>query len=64
MEQRRVGQDTQAGLVKGDIILKIGELDIKDIYGYMDALSKFEPGSTSTIQIKRGDQTLDLKVNF
>jgi hypothetical protein len=53
-----------AGLVKGDIILKIGELDIKDIYGYMDALSKFEPGSASVIQIKRGEEILDLKVTF
>jgi hypothetical protein len=53
-----------AGLIKGDVILKIGELEIKDIYAYMEALSKFESGSASIIQIKRGGEILQLPVNF
>jgi membrane-associated protease RseP (regulator of RpoE activity) len=54
----------KAGLKQGDIILKMGKYEINDIYGYMDALGKFNPGEKTDIEIKRGDQKLKLDVTF
>jgi acetylornithine deacetylase/succinyl-diaminopimelate desuccinylase-like protein len=54
----------QAGLNEGDVIVRIGETTVDDIYAYMDALSQFEPGDTTTIAVKRGDQTLEKEVQF
>jgi C-terminal processing protease CtpA/Prc len=48
-----------AGLQKGDIITRMGELSIDDIYAYMNALSKFKQGEEIEIEILReGIQTV------
>jgi aminopeptidase YwaD len=54
----------KAGLQPGDIILKLGDVNIKDIYDYMESLNKFKPGDKSIIVIKRGDQELSLPVQL
>lgn len=54
----------KAGLEKGDILLKIGDTDIKDIYGYMEGLSKFNEGDKAKVLIKRGEETLEKEVVF
>ncbi|MBL7815716.1 MAG: M20/M25/M40 family metallo-hydrolase [Saprospiraceae bacterium] len=54
----------KAGLKAGDIILKIGDLDIKDVYAYMDALSKFKKGETTKVVIQRGSENLTLDITF
>lgn len=54
----------KAGIVTGDIITRIGDLEIKDIETYMDALGKFEKGQTVPILIQRGSQQLTLSVTF
>ena len=38
----------KAGIQTGDIITQIGELPIKDIQGYMEALGKFEKRADCT----------------
>ncbi len=59
------GGAQQAGLKAGDRITKIGGHEIKDIYGYMDALRDFKPddvvdivyvrdGAETTAQVKLG----------
>jgi hypothetical protein len=53
-----------AGIKQGDIIVKLGEVDITDIYKYMEALGKFQKGATTNATFKRGDQTLTLPVTF
>lgn len=53
-----------AGIKAGDIITKIGDHEIKDIYGYMDALGKFEKGQTVPVNVKRGTETLTVSVTF
>lgn len=52
----------KAGLKAGDIIKKIGDFEIKDVYGYMAALGKFEKGQTVKVEIVRDNnaQTIDL----
>lgn len=52
----------KAGLVKGDIITKLGDYEINDIYEYMDALSKFEKGQSCDMQVTREGKTLVLRV--
>ncbi|MEM9885106.1 MAG: M20/M25/M40 family metallo-hydrolase [Bacteroidota bacterium] len=54
----------KAGLEDGDIIIKIGLTDVKDIYDYMEGLSKFEKGDATTVVIKRGEEILEKKVVF
>lgn len=53
-----------AGLLKGDIILKLGDFQISSMQDYMRALGKFTKGQTTTIKIKRGDKELDLPLTF
>ncbi len=53
-----------AGLQKGDIVVKLGDSTITDMMSYMRALSVFEKGDEAAITVKRGDQTIDTKVNF
>ncbi len=46
-----------AGMAKGDIILRIGEKKIKDIYAYMEALGHFHKGDkTSLIALRDGKE--------
>jgi Peptidase family M28/PDZ domain len=54
----------KAGIVTGDIILKIAEYDIKDVYGYMAALGKFEKGQKVKVTIKRKEETLEVDLTF
>lgn len=54
----------KAGLEDGDIILKIGETSVKDIYGYMEALGNYEQGQKATVLVKRGEQKLSKEVIF
>jgi Zn-dependent M28 family amino/carboxypeptidase len=53
-----------AGLLKGDIVIKIGEYEVKDMMGYMKALSKFEKGNTTTINVNREGDTMTKKIIF
>ncbi len=42
----------KAGLLNGDIIIQIGDLEIKNIYDYMDGLGLFKKGDTTTVVVK------------
>ena len=53
-----------AGLLKGDIVIKIGEYDVKNMMGYMKALSKFEKGNTTTVSINRKGDKIIKKITF
>lgn len=50
--------DFNAGLIKGDIVKKLGDIEIIDMMSYMQALSKFEKGQTITVTIERDGKTL------
>ncbi|MBK9109656.1 MAG: M20/M25/M40 family metallo-hydrolase [Saprospiraceae bacterium] len=54
----------KAGLMGGDIIIKIGSFDIKDVYQYMEALSKFEKGQSADVTVKRKEEVLVKQVVF
>ena len=54
----------KAGLIKGDIVLKMGEYNVEDMMGYMKALSKFKPGDSTAVVVKRDNDTIKRKVTF
>ena len=54
----------KSGMKDGDIVLKIKDTDITDIYKYMEALSTIEPGSTVKVIIKRNNDEVSLDVTF
>lgn len=54
----------KAGMLKGDVIVKIGDLEVKDIYDYMEGLSKFAKGDKTLVVVKRGDKEMKMKVEF
>lgn len=54
----------KAGLAAGDVILQMGDIVVKDIQNYMDALSKFEKGQTVPVKFKRKDELMTLNVTF
>jgi hypothetical protein len=42
----------------------MGDLQIKDIQNYMDALAKFEKGQTIPVKLKRKSEELTVNVTF
>ena len=53
-----------AGIERGDIIIKIGDLEVKDIYDYMEGLAQFKKGETAKVIVKRGKKQLKKSVTF
>lgn len=54
----------KAGLQKGDIVIKIGEIEIVDMMSYMKALSSFEKGNTAIVKFKREGTVIEAEVTF
>ncbi|MEM6770829.1 MAG: M20/M25/M40 family metallo-hydrolase, partial [Bacteroidota bacterium] len=54
----------KAGLKGGDVIIKIGDLVVKDIYDYMEGLGKYEIGQKTTVVVRRGDEEITYEVTF
>jgi peptidase M28-like protein/PDZ domain-containing protein len=53
-----------AKLEKGDIIIKIGDLEIKDIYDYMKGLGMYKIGDKTTVVVLRGKEEVSREVTF
>lgn len=51
-------------MMSGDIVLKMGEVDVYDMKSYMQALSKYHKGDTIDVIIKRGDKEMTKRVTF
>ena len=48
----RVGD--KAGLEDGDIVIQIGDVEVDDIYKYMEGLAKFKKGEKAKVTVLRG----------
>lgn len=55
---------SNAGLQKGDVVIKLGDSTVTDMMSYMRALSVFDKGDKADITVKRGEKTIETKVNF
>lgn len=53
-----------AGLQKGDIVVKLGDSTITDMMSYMRALSVFDKGDKSTVVVKRNDENITAELQF
>jgi len=53
-----------AGLEKGDVVIKMGDVDIDSMEDYMNALGQFSPDETIEVVIRRGDEMMKKKVKF
>ena len=54
----------KAGLQNGDVLIKIGDRDVKDIYDYMEGLADFEAGQTTTVVVNRKGKEVKAEVTF
>jgi hypothetical protein len=54
----------KAGIKTGDVIMKIGDTEIENVYTYMDVLTKLKKGETAKVVVKRGADDVVLDVTF
>ena len=54
----------KAGLQKGDVVVKLGDLETEDMMGYMKALSTFDTGQTTMVTVERGGKLIEVEVTF
>ncbi len=54
----------RAGLQRGDRIIALGDMEVRNVREYMQALSKFQKGDSTTVKFIRGTETLIREVTF
>ncbi|MBS1534983.1 MAG: M20/M25/M40 family metallo-hydrolase [Bacteroidetes bacterium] len=54
----------KAGIQEGDVITKIGSTIVKDVYSYMEALGKINPGEEVDVTFSRNGTSQTVKVKF
>ena len=54
----------KAGLQKGDVVIRLGDSTVTDMMSYMRALSVFEQGDSTKAGIERGEETLEVTIEF
>lgn len=58
------GPGDQAGMKKGDVIVKFGGKPIRNIYDYTYALGEFNPGQQVDVVVRRGSEEVTLSVKL
>ncbi len=53
-----------AGLKTGDIVIRLGEVEVNDMMSYMKALSMFEKGQSTKVVVQRGEEQLEKEITF
>ena len=53
-----------AGLMKGDIIIRLGDYDVTDMMSYMKALSGFSKGEETTVVVNRQETMAAYTIKF
>ncbi|MDT0553470.1 M28 family peptidase [Urechidicola vernalis] len=54
----------KAGILKGDVVVKMGDIEIADMMGYMTGLSKFKKGDSTTVIMLRDGKEITTEVTF
>lgn len=55
---------SKAGLLKGDVVIQLGEHKVTDMMSYMKALGKFSKGETTKVKVKRGNDVVEKDITF
>ncbi|MBD81202.1 MAG: peptidase M28 [Crocinitomicaceae bacterium] len=54
----------KAGLKKGDVVVKMGEVEINDMHSYMKGLAQYESGDTTQVEVIRNNNKIKVDVTF
>ena len=54
----------KAGLMKGDIVVQLGDSTVVDMMSYMRALSAFEKGNTTKVVVDRDGKKIEAEITF
>ena len=54
----------KAGMKEGDIIVQFGATEVRNIYDYMTALSRHQPGDDVPVTVLRGEEEVTLTVSL
>ena len=54
----------KAGLRGGDVLVKFGAKEIRNIYDYTYALGERKPGDVVTLVVKRGGQDVPVEITL
>lgn len=54
----------KAGVTGGDVLLRLGDIQVDNMQDYMKALSSFNKGDETTLQLQRNQELLTLKLIF
>lgn len=52
------------GLMAGDVMIKFGEKEIKNIYDYTAALGEYKPGQEVDVTVRRNDKEVTVRVTL
>jgi aminopeptidase YwaD len=61
---REGGPAAKAGLQAGDIIVKFGRVEVKNLYDFTYALAECKPGDEVDVVVKRGGETKTFRVKL
>ncbi len=54
----------KAGLLKGDVVVKLGDSKVTNMMSYMRALSVFDTGDSTKVTVKRDGKPLEMDLKF
>jgi len=52
------------GILKGDVVIKMGSIEVIDMMTYMQGLSEFKKGDETIIKVLRGSEEINITVIF
>ena len=52
------------GILKGDIVIKIGDIEVNNMMDYMTGLSKFEKGDSTIVKLNREEEIIEQAIVF
>ena len=55
---------SKAGIKAGDVVIKMGDLVVKDMMSYMKGLSLFTSGDETIVVVQRGEKEISFEVKF
>jgi hypothetical protein len=54
----------KAGMQKGDIVVKMGDVEVVDMMSYMDGLGQYESGDSTLVKVRRGEEIMEFSIVF
>jgi Zn-dependent M28 family amino/carboxypeptidase len=61
-DTRAGGPADKAGLKSGDIIIKLSDKSVENIYDFMNVLRQCQPGIETTVRVIRSEKEIDIKI--